>query len=444
MRIALFIIGLFLLNVTFIQTGLSQGKISYNDSVFNKNISDTIRISLQDAHKKTDSIDFYFKSVQHTPDSTVRSIQKKANIILREPEYELQQLNNLENQNHKITSNPIIYKRFHWHNFPYLNTKISLFPQFSFPWTVNKIALDNIPLKMKLPSLNENLRIPDFGKYYIINNDYKNFKEIKTSDSQIGKYAENKIPELNELKTEQEKNSLSSLTRQDDLKVQQISALSKKLPEAKSLRREAGQKAIESARKFISEHQDLIMTAQKKLFELKKKYRYVPSLLDMKSAKRINNLSNEPFGKRLMYGADFRFNRGNPFGIDFSALAGYSINKRLRSGFTFTWRLNLSVDTLKIRLSTPRDTYGASVFTDYFLLKGFFAHTELESMHSVIMRNDTDFKHKWINGLLAGIGHEFVLSRKLRGSVMILYNLFQSAQSPYHSPWQVKFGIYKK
>jgi len=123
---------------------------------------------------------------------------------------------------------------------------------------------------------------------------------------------------------------------------------------------------------------------------------------------------------------------------------GYRINKKWRSGITATYRVAVNVDTALNQALIPSDVYGGSIFSDYGLVKGFFAHGELESRSTIIFSDDAGSQRKWVEGLLIGFGRDFPLYKKLNGGMMILYNVLHNDDSPYRSPWQFRFGFYKK
>ena len=225
---------------------------------------------------------------------------------------------------------------------------------------------------------------------------------------------------------------------------QQLTSMIRKIPKPEDLKKEAKNMAIKQAKEYLLQHQDKIAAAQRTLANLKRKYSYVPSTLDMSKARKINSLEDEPIGKRLIYGGTFQFNRTIPFSLDLGGMLGYRINKKWRSGITATYRIGVNIDTTLNQTFIPTDVYGGSIYSDYGLVKGFFAHAELESRNTVIFREDIGHQRKWVEGFLVGFGRDFPLFNKLNGGMMILYNLLQNRDSPYHSPWQFRFEFYKK
>jgi len=223
-----------------------------------------------------------------------------------------------------------------------------------------------------------------------------------------------------------------------------LSSIVRIIKQTDEVKVEGEEKVTEQTLEYIRQQKDKLIKAQESLGELKKKYSYVPSTLEMDSAKRRNSLGDESLGERLLYGGQFQFLKGKPISLDLSGMVGYKINKKLHMGILATYRANLNIDSLHYKFSVPSDVYGASIFTDYFIYRNFYAHAELESKSTFIIQPDAYQNRKWVEGLLVGLGHDFTIFKKLKGGMMILFNVLHSDDSPYRTPWQFRFGFYKK
>ncbi|CAK9010392.1 Uncharacterized protein SCF082_LOCUS10656, partial [Durusdinium trenchii] len=167
---------------------------------------------------------------------------------------------------------------------------------------------------------------------------------------------------------------------------------------------------------------DKVEAAQKKLTKLKKKYSYVPNSNDLSTAKKASSLEGEPLKKRLKIGGTLQVHAGKPVGIDFNPQLAYRLNKKWSAGLGATYRSSFGGGE-RFFSGEEEETYGGRLFTDYTFFKSFFAHGEFEKIHTNEQDPDRDrLIGQWSNGLLAGIGKEYRLVKKIEGSVMVLYN----------------------
>lgn len=193
--------------------------------------------------------------------------------------------------------------------------------------------------------------------------------------------------------------------------------------------------------KFITQNKQF-NEANKSLAKLKRKYLTLPSSKDLSSGVKRNSLKGEKLNKRLVFGGSIKVRQSKSIEIDFSPSIAYLISKRLSTGIAIIYRGKFG-DGKKWHESFNTKTYGGRIFTDYTVLKSFYAHTELESINTpnisiTIMDIRTT---KTILGAMAGIGKHFSMSKGIVGKVIAQYNFLHNDNTIYSSPWVVRFGF---
>ncbi len=136
---------------------------------------------------------------------------------------------------------------------------------------------------------------------------------------------------------------------------------------------------------------------------------------------------------RVFFGGNFGLQFGDYTIIDFSPLVGYRISEHLSSGFQINYNF-IHVSSLNISTTI----YGASVFSNYYFGKSFFLRGEYEwlSFESryfspSIYQNQQRFN---VYSLLLGGGFRQQIGERSYINLMILWNLNESALSPYSNP----------
>lgn len=198
--------------------------------------------------------------------------------------------------------------------------------------------------------------------------------------------------------------------------------------------------------KFMTDHGDILNSAQAKLSKLKKKYSYISSSNDLTNAIKLNSLSDEPLVKRIIFGGNFQLSRTNKkTNMDISPIIGYKFNKKISIGFGGVYRATFGQQDEFFDYIMEENVYGGRIFMEYILVKGFFGHVEYERMNNVIIDPLTDITYRiWSDGILVGLGKGYRISNVLNGNILVLYNtMHEAGVSPYGSPWQIRFGIGK-
>ncbi len=184
-----------------------------------------------------------------------------------------------------------------------------------------------------------------------------------------------------------------------------------------------------------------VEAAQQKLSKLKKKYSYVPNSNDLSTAKKANSLEGEPLKKRLTIGGTLQIHPGRPVGIDFNPQLGYRMNKKWTIGLGGTYRSSFGSGERFIS-NDENKAYGGRPYTNYMFFRSFFGHGEFELLRTNIPDTDTDeLLTHWSKGLMVGIGKNYSFTKKVEGSVMMLYNFLDENPGPYERSWVIRFGF---
>ncbi len=136
---------------------------------------------------------------------------------------------------------------------------------------------------------------------------------------------------------------------------------------------------------------------------------------------------------RLFFGGNLGLQFGDYTIIDLSPLVGYRITDRFSSGVQINYNF-IHISSLNISTTI----YGASVFSNYYIGKSFFIRGEyewlsLESKYFSPSIYQTS-KRFSINNILVGGGIRQKLGERSYVNLMILWNLNESALSPYSNP----------
>lgn len=148
-----------------------------------------------------------------------------------------------------------------------------------------------------------------------------------------------------------------------------------------------------------------------------------------KSASKENKFQ----GSRFFFGGNFGIQVGDYTIIELSPLVGYRITERFSSGVQINYSY---IHVSSFNLSTT--IYGTSVFSNYYIAKNFFLRGEYEwlSLESqyfnpAVYQTQKRFS---IHSILVGGGYRQQIGERSYINLMILWNLNESALSPYQNP----------
>lgn len=213
--------------------------------------------------------------------------------------------------------------------------------------------------------------------------------------------------------------------------------------------KEAGmQKGKEQAMDHFAGQADKLQTVQGKMLKLKGKFSTLLNSNDPKSGIKEKSLSGRPIRERWVIGGNFNIPSTAPLMLDLSPQFGYRIDKKFQLGIGGIYRATFT-DSVKVMNAPPADMYGYTAFSSYGLILNFFAYGEFQRTNaavkntgSMIQSVDPKLNRQWTNSLLIGIGRQFVIHPKVRGSILLLYNpLHENGKTPYQDAFIVKTGF---
>ena len=160
-----------------------------------------------------------------------------------------------------------------------------------------------------------------------------------------------------------------------------------------------------------------------------------------------NFLGEQPqFGSRWVFGGDFGLGFSN-YGsnILISPQAGYRITPAWEAGARLTYNY-YSYNQNRLKFST--NNYGGGFYTSYEIFRGLFAHVENEILSYEQVYYDpknfdiTGRERKIIHSIFVGGGYRQYFSSRGFASIMILYNLNETLDTPYTNPlFRIGFGF---
>ncbi|OFX43707.1 MAG: hypothetical protein A2046_03590 [Bacteroidetes bacterium GWA2_30_7] len=140
--------------------------------------------------------------------------------------------------------------------------------------------------------------------------------------------------------------------------------------------------------------------------------------------------------KRFFFGGNFGLQFGYKTFIDVSPLVGYKFTDKFSSGVGFIYNYySNNVDGYKFNTNI----YGGKIFGSYFIYDNLFLHSEIEalSLETVFFDYAKQYQNQdrfLVTSILVGGGYKFMLGKNSGVNAMILFNLNESANSPYTNP----------
>lgn len=148
-----------------------------------------------------------------------------------------------------------------------------------------------------------------------------------------------------------------------------------------------------------------------------------------------NSLKGAPLSERLFYGGGIGLQFGDLTLIDLSPMVGYKISNRLGIGISPTYKYYRYRNYFGNDLDLKTNVLGGSVFLRCYIYQGLFAQTEYEYLNYRYNDPNTSGKlAKDIWSLFAGGGYSQPVGGKASVYLMVLWNLHDTADSPYTNP----------
>ena len=176
-----------------------------------------------------------------------------------------------------------------------------------------------------------------------------------------------------------------------------------------------------------------------KVTDAKKKF---PSLESLKDAPKRppNPLKNQPFTRRLRLGGNIQVNRQAPTSVDFALQVGYLLTPKSQIGLGSAYRFSTGEKFSSFNLNN--ELFTVKLFYDHFISKSFYAQGVVEWNRKALKDlNDVSLGNEWVQSGLVGIGKEIPFSKKLKGTISVLYNLLHDQNSPYQRPLVFRVGF---
>ncbi len=143
---------------------------------------------------------------------------------------------------------------------------------------------------------------------------------------------------------------------------------------------------------------------------------------------------------------------GGDFGLGFSSYgsnvlisptAGYKITPAWEGGVRLTYNYYSYKDR---SLKFSSHNYGGGLYTTYVIFKGLFAHAENELLsyeRAIISQNAVvETERIAVHSIFIGGGYRQYFTANSFASIMILYNLNETLDSPYENPmFRIGFGF---
>ena len=144
----------------------------------------------------------------------------------------------------------------------------------------------------------------------------------------------------------------------------------------------------------------------------------------------------ETFWDKTFVGGSCGFMFGNKTIVNLSPIVGYKITDKVHAGVGITYEY--------YRYSDPNyyletNIYGGSVFSRYYFRPTVFGHAELEYLN--LEAFDYDDRRVDVESMLVGAGFIQHFGRNSGIVAMALYNLTESAYTPYGSPIIIRLGV---
>ena len=141
--------------------------------------------------------------------------------------------------------------------------------------------------------------------------------------------------------------------------------------------------------------------------------------------------SKKSFGQRLVFGGGLGAQFGDVTIIEVAPTIGYKVTDNLIAGLGGKYiYLNDKFFNYKTNI------YGGSVFTQYYFLQNFVAHSEVEVLNLEVFDQILDKKaeRRNVTSVLVGGGVRFSTGTNSAIIMMILWNLNETIYSPYANP----------
>ena len=249
----------------------------------------------------------------------------------------------------------------------------------------------------------------------------------------------------------------SSLAEEQGMKIVQVNEISDQIgettkiaemagtmPDQQAVKDELVQKAQQQAIDHFQGKEEQLQKAMETLAKYKQKYSKLEGL-DQIPKKKSNEMRGKLFIERLVPGIALQIHRKDAWMVDFNVYAGYRFNPRLIVGAG--WNQRVAYDADEHQFEPNLRIFGPRLFGEFAVGQGFSGRLESEYMNTRVPPQfasgnaDADGR-EWVFSTMAGIKKEYRFLRKVKGTMMLLYNLHDPHhRSPYADKLMLRFGF---
>lgn len=190
--------------------------------------------------------------------------------------------------------------------------------------------------------------------------------------------------------------------------------------------------------------QEQLEKAMETMSEYKRKYEDIQSVAEL-PRKVPNAMRGKPFVERLVPGIAIQIQRQDAWLFDFNPYVGYRVSGRLMAGLGWNQRIAYNFD--EGGFTHSQMIFGPRLYGEFLIAKGFSARLEGEYMKTQVpsqfSSGQTDEKgREWVFSTMAGLKKDYRILEGVKGTAMLLYNLYDPRhRSPYGDKLNVRFGF---
>ena len=151
-----------------------------------------------------------------------------------------------------------------------------------------------------------------------------------------------------------------------------------------------------------------------------------------------------PLGKRLRLGGNLQVQPADPIKIDLSPELRYALLPRWTVAAGGVYRMGIQVDDFPRHLFRRQAVYGLRTAGEWRALAGFSLRAEWERLRTAASSSvsSEQSSHQWVSAAWLGLVKHYRISRKVQGSVQLLYNLMHDPlTSPHPHPYVIRLGF---
>ena len=228
------------------------------------------------------------------------------------------------------------------------------------------------------------------------------------------------------------------------IEVGEVTEMAGSLPDQQAVKEELTRKAQQQAIDHFQGKEEQLQKAMETLAKYKQKYSKLEGL-DQIPKKKSNEMRGKPLVERVVPGIALQIHRKDAWMVDFNVYAGYRFNPRLIVGAG--WNQRVAYDADEPQFEPDLRIFGPRLFGEFAVGQGFSGRLESEYMNTRVPPQfasgnaDADGR-EWVFSTVAGIKKEYRFLRKVKGTMMLLYNLHDpNHRSPYADKLMVRFGF---